>query len=330
MKETATKAPGEEDESKQNSEDDKEEDISNKTPGERFELLTKEEKQKVVDNTMDRVIPEQQNNFKFNYHNHEESFKPKDYEIPENEKLSTENTTYAMSDYVSWYPKQPYKTIEYNPPILREKFQLSIWKSDAYGVYKIKDRYFTPKNERANSEDFRGFTLKVSLDSKSIYLVEETSSSTKEDLLVLIIDNATLEITKELIVKIRDPEFNSEGYDDYYDSYYDDSYSKFGTSSSIGRINVTNNGKKVIVGVTKEYKKVHYYYAIYNTETGEIENKIQRTQDNKLENKMISCMKQNPDKPDEIIIGTYKGETIEFQSFNMTNGNCTLINSNDK
>ena len=279
---------------------------------------------------MDRVLFSQQNNFKFNYHNCEEKFKPEGYEIPENEKISTENTTYALTDYISWYPKQPYKNIEYNPPLLREKFQLSIWKADIYGVYKIKDRYFTPKHERASAEDLKSFSLKVSLDHKSIFLVEESTSSTKNDLLVIIIDSCTLEITNEIMVKIRDNNFVSEGYDDYYDSYYDDSYSKFGTTSNIGRINVTNNGKNIVVGVTKDYKKVHYYYAVYNSETGEIENKIQRTQENKLDNVMISWMRQNIDKPDEIIIGTYKDNVIEFSSFNLISGNSTVINRNDK
>lgn len=136
-----------------------EKDKVEETPIMKFEKMTKEEKQKVVDMVMDIIISRETKNFKYNYHGFESELKPEGYEIPEDEKLQTENLYDAMSDKISWYPKLPFREIEYRPPLIREKLQLSLWKIDNYGVVKIKFKYFTPKTERLATNDFSTFKI---------------------------------------------------------------------------------------------------------------------------------------------------------------------------
>ena len=64
------------------------------------------------------------------------------YSVPENEKLSINETkNYVDSISTSYYWKQKFEELEYQPPIIRKKFQISLWRIDEYGVVKTRSRY---------------------------------------------------------------------------------------------------------------------------------------------------------------------------------------------
>lgn len=62
------------------------------------------------------------------------------YLIPENEKLSKQSTDYYNTDYIYYYWNQKFEDIEYKPPVMKEKFEISLWRIDEYGVSKTKSR----------------------------------------------------------------------------------------------------------------------------------------------------------------------------------------------
>lgn len=62
------------------------------------------------------------------------------YLIPDNEKLSKQSTDYYNTDYIYYYSNQKFEDIEYKPPVMKEKFEISLWRIDEYGVSKTKSR----------------------------------------------------------------------------------------------------------------------------------------------------------------------------------------------
>lgn len=147
-----------------------------------------------------------------------------------------------------YYPKKPFQKVDYQPRIMREKLQISLWRFDAYGIVKIKDRYFTPKHEKFSRDSWPGFEpMTFSLDKEEIILVQKKSSTDREPL-VLIIDAFSLEVKHELVVPTIDEEF--EGGDGYYDHYYDDSSSAYPTKGDMPKVLVWNHCK---------YLMVHYH-----------------------------------------------------------------------
>lgn len=169
-KETATQAPKEEEEDEKlvvpNAENQPA--APEKTPSERFDAMTDAEKQRVINLTVDKVYKTLGKDLKFVYHNYEEDFKPEGYVIPDVEKMDTGNQSYQTTDTAYWYPKSPFRTIEYQPKCIREKYQISLWKVDSFGVVKIKDSYITPSHERVNDPNFSGFRLHMSSDRQCI------------------------------------------------------------------------------------------------------------------------------------------------------------------
>jgi hypothetical protein len=65
-----------------------------------------------------------------------------------------------------------YKGFEYDSQILREEFQISLWKVDRFGVVKTKDRYFTPTHESFREKENMEFDIVSSLDGETIMLKE--------------------------------------------------------------------------------------------------------------------------------------------------------------
>jgi hypothetical protein len=65
-----------------------------------------------------------------------------------------------------------YKGFEYDSQILREEFQISLWKVDRFGVVKTKDRYFTPTHECFRQKENMEFDIVPSLDGETIMLKE--------------------------------------------------------------------------------------------------------------------------------------------------------------
>ena len=165
-----------------------EDSIDSKTTGERFNRLNSNEKQIIVDNTVDQIILKNQRKHKYNYQNYEKCLRPKGYQIPTDEKLYHENTKEQDINRVHWDKQWSFQNITYRPQILREKLQLSIWKVDTYGVSKLQFIYFSPKNQRMMSEDARNFRLQSSLDNKTVCIVEHESLFKEyDDILILLI-----------------------------------------------------------------------------------------------------------------------------------------------
>ena len=115
---------------------------------------------------------------------------------------------------------EPIEGIEYQPPIMRCKYQISIWKFDQYGLVKIKDRYFNIKNEPkpddiSSSDDFT-LQLDTSIDSKNI-VVKQSKTNLFDTQIVLVLDPYSLEILSETVVSVIDNSFVDHGQVDFYD-----------------------------------------------------------------------------------------------------------------
>lgn len=163
------------------------------------------------------------------------------YTIPDTEKVLTESNSYAMTDYATYYARKNYKGIEYQPKIIREKLQISLWRMDAYGVVKTKDRYFTPTHERFKSSNFGNFQIYPSLDKETIVLVE-TLNSGESEALVVVLDANNLKVISEQTLSYKDSELQVPDTD-YYDEYYDDFGSSYPTSQNSPNIICWNKGR---------------------------------------------------------------------------------------
>jgi hypothetical protein len=103
-----------------------------------------------------------------------------DFEPDERSKLNKDNFEIPDSDGQTFSRVDGYKGRMYIPPVFRHSYQLSIWKVDDFGVVKIVNKYFTPKNTRATLTNFPGFLLELSLDEQTMLMVEKDSSSMEE------------------------------------------------------------------------------------------------------------------------------------------------------
>ena len=62
------------------------------------------------------------------------------YVIPEDEILDKKKFESTNSAYIGYKSKQMFENLEYQPPTMREKFQISLWRIDEYGIVKTKSR----------------------------------------------------------------------------------------------------------------------------------------------------------------------------------------------
>jgi len=92
----------------------------------------------------------------------------------------------------------------YKPPIMTEKYQISVWKIDAHVVVKDKFRYFTPQHAKFSSTDFSEFGLSTSCDGTTVMLVE--SDPKVLDKLFVVIDSDTLKVLSEQTINLVDEE----------------------------------------------------------------------------------------------------------------------------
>lgn len=90
------------------------------------------------------------------------------YSVPDIEKPNQGNADYSHSEYYSWTYELKLGDVNYIPPILKEKLQISLWKVDSHGIVKTKDRYFSIKHPRFGTDMFGELTLLNSLDGKNI------------------------------------------------------------------------------------------------------------------------------------------------------------------
>ena len=106
---------------------------------------------------------------------------------------------------------QGWKGNMYVPPAFRCNYQISIWKTDEYGVVKIQEKYFTPENKRASDIKFQGFNLQLSLDEQTMLMIEKDQEK-QRDLLVISFDLYSLEILSEILVDTVDESIADEPY----------------------------------------------------------------------------------------------------------------------
>ena len=194
------------------------------------------------------------------------------YEIPEAEKPKYENVTYAESDYSSYTYGLKYNGLEYQPPIVREKLQISLWRADNYTWVKTRDKYFTPSHSRfytKGREGFKGFNMNFSLDGEHIVLIEKRGkASTNKEQLIVIIDAFTFDIVKEYSVPYS---LNYIAGVDVFaldeTNYDDDFLSWFWTKSTTPNIYVWNHGKYILYGQTIDEAVSIIQYEFWDTET---------------------------------------------------------------
>ena len=60
--------------------------------------------------------------------------------IPESEKLPKLNYSSVWKEELLSFSKRKFKGFEYIPQIARDKFQISIWKADEFGIVKTYSR----------------------------------------------------------------------------------------------------------------------------------------------------------------------------------------------
>lgn len=164
------------------------------------------------------------------------------YSVPDTEKINLENTTYIPSDYQNWSTKSPYEGIEYKPPIIREKFQISLWRVDNVSCVKTKDRYFSINNPRFVGNNTGNFKINFSNDKDTITLVEvpEYGQNNKH---VVILDAFSLKKLSEQEIEFCQPDLKVPDADEYYDEYQEDYSSHYTTSANAISLMCWNKGK---------------------------------------------------------------------------------------
>lgn len=252
----------------------------------------------------------------------------KDFSIPENEKLDTTEHTYAPSEYYSVNTKKKFQELEYKPAIIREKFQISLWRVDDFGLVKTKDRYFTPNSKRFEDPDFTGFSIQNSLDNENIVLVEN-GTETLDEALVIILDAFDLKVVSELTVTTNNPDYDIEEINDddsyysNYDDYFDEFDSSHPTSFSAPSVIVWNKGRYCMSNVSIPDMCVHYYMNIYNTQHKQVVKMLERT--GELDKNMIVRYQSDPKDPDVLYITVITiDKEVKVVKVNMMSGAQTV------
>ena len=109
------------------------------TVDERFNLLDTKYKQIAVDRWHDLIVDKKEPaNL---YQGFEKNLLPEGYSFPESETSEQSDNLFFNGSYeISGFDAK-FKDLNITPPLLREKYQLGIWKFDNFGVVRIRDRY---------------------------------------------------------------------------------------------------------------------------------------------------------------------------------------------
>jgi hypothetical protein len=142
-----------------------------------------------------------------------------------------------------------YQGFQYTPPPIKHKYEISIWKTDSYGVVKIKSSYFTPESDKINDLNFSGFKMDISIDKETIILYEK-SSKLKESL-VMLFDMYTLDTIFEDDINTINKLNKSfaKKYDKDQDFYHPEQGKYCPTSPNFPRFSSFDNGKYILVSV---------------------------------------------------------------------------------
>jgi hypothetical protein len=132
-------------------------------------------------------------------------------EPDESSKLITDDFEIPEGDGQTFSRMEGWNGNMYIPPVFMNSYQLSIWKVDAFGVVKVINKYFTPKNNRANELKFPGFSLEISLDEQTMIAIErETDNQSNQ--IAIAFDPYSLEILSELTLNTVDITIRNQPY----------------------------------------------------------------------------------------------------------------------
>jgi len=92
----------------------------------------------------------------------------------------------------------------HTPPIVREKYQMSIWRVNAHSVFKVKYCYFTPSSKRFSSTDFSEFEMSMGWDGTTIMLAESGPRVLQK--LFIVFDIDSFELLNEQTINLIDEE----------------------------------------------------------------------------------------------------------------------------
>lgn len=134
------------------------------------------------------------------------SLKIEGYEIPSEEEIKVGQEEKGLpSYYFDWFTSC--EGVNYQPPIQRNKFQISLWKIDEYGVAKTKYAYFTPKDKRFHKVEKMRINFEAFFDEDKFVISMLRIHGGDTDL--LIFDANTLELLEEHTVEkfIKNPAY---------------------------------------------------------------------------------------------------------------------------
>lgn len=241
-------------------------------------------------------------------------------EPDERSQLNTQNFEYPESDGQSYSRMVGWNGEMNVPPVFKEKYQLSIWKIDPFGVVKIRNKYFTPNESRASEINFSGFKLSLSLDEQTMLMVEKENEK-QRDLVIISFDIYSLETINETLVSIVDTSIKNEHYYQGVGSELNINYrGPFQISESLPKIISWNFGTYLLSAVsTSPTSRVIYKFDIYNTQTGALVSTINRASNDLLKNKIIAI--SNDDEDENLMhFATVSGKEIVVLEVNVVTG----------
>jgi uncharacterized protein (UPF0333 family) len=177
----------------------------------------------------------------------------------------------------------------YVPPVFSNSYQLSIWKVDDFGIVKVVNKYFTPKNRKANEPKFPGFNLELSLDEQTMLAIEKETDNQK-DQLVIAFDPYTLEILSEMSLETVDVKIRNQYY---YQGEISEILAtcecKYRISDQVPKITSWNFGEYIISGVsTISETKVIYKWDIFTAKSHLLVSTINRSEHELLQDNVLS------------------------------------------
>ncbi|CAI2365026.1 unnamed protein product [Moneuplotes crassus] len=317
---------------------------------ERFEKLPKDLQQEVVNAAFDKGFNEHPNSSKFLYHGYtptacgpnpamngyeagkigNERFARSGYSIPDNEKIVYETRQNGYYDYVSYNNELKYNEVSYEPPILREKYQISLWRCDQFTCVKTKDRYFTPKSSKINRKGkhgFQGFEIQFSMDGEHIVLVEKKAKNMEKQLIV-ILDAYTLEVVDEHMVYYsldsrERPDVQAEDEEEY-----EDDMSEYPTLKETPTVFVWGKGRYIMHGQTIDGAVSILQYEIIDTQEDKrfliCRNTLGSSSD-RFKDCQIVDIKVSPKNNEVLYMGGYVGASVFTYEVNIRDQKAKLI-----
>lgn len=232
-------------------------------------------------------------------------------------KLRTNDFNSPESDGQTFSRCKGWNGEMYVPPVFKERYQLSLWKIDNFGVVKISNMYFTPKAEKAVDKNFVGFRLKLSMDEQTMLMIEKKDGKQKS-LLVISFDVYNLTIISETSVPVADDSIRNEPYYQGLASELDILYrGPYRVSDQVPRVTSWNFGDYLMTGISTICKSnIIYKYNIYNTKTTTLMNTIDRTSNELLENQIIAIFDEEENE-DWLNFATLNEEDIVMLQVNI-------------